>query len=56
MNRTVLLLISTFVLFGCADDSPGAKANYFDNSGRDDVLTVGIDAVSQTLEERGILG
>lgn len=46
MHRTVLLLISTFVLFGCADDSPGAKANYFDNSGRDDVLSGGVKMIS----------
>ncbi len=45
LNRTVLLLISTFMLFGCADDSPGAKANYFDNSGRDDVLSGGVKMI-----------
>ena len=45
MNRTVLLLVSTLVLFGCADDSPGAKANYLDYSGRDDVLSGGVKMI-----------
>jgi proline iminopeptidase len=41
----VLLLASTLALFSCGDDLPGAKANYFDNTGRDDVLSGGIKMI-----------
>ena len=45
MNKTVLLLVSALVLFGCVEERPGAKATYFDNSGRDDVLSGGVKMI-----------
>jgi proline iminopeptidase len=45
VNRRVLLLAGTLALFSCGDDLPGAKGNYFDNAGRDDVLSGGVKMI-----------
>jgi proline iminopeptidase len=48
MKSVLLLLASVFVLLGCPNDFPSKSAeseNYFDNTGRNDVLSGGIKMI-----------
>ncbi len=45
MKTMILVTVSAFILLGCANDSAPertASADYFDNTGRDDVLSGGV--------------
>ncbi len=51
MKTMVLVIVSALILPGCSNDSPperAASANYFDNSGRDDVLSGGVRMIPVT--------
>lgn len=51
MKTMTLVTVSALVLLGCSNDSPPARtasADYFDNTGRDDVLSGGVRMIPVT--------